>query len=104
MRADAALVGGRGNVGPCGRRHQALDGVDNGDDLLVMFRELPFELDQLLGEFFVGREEPPKPHEGSHDENAHLDGARSIEHGGGHDGAVLGEGVGQVSVSPVRRT
>jgi hypothetical protein len=36
-KPDAALVRGRG------RRHQALDCVDNGHDLLVVTRELAFE-------------------------------------------------------------
>jgi len=48
------------------------------------------------GQFPVGAEEFPQVHKCAHDVNAHLHCARAVQNGGRHDGAVLGEGVGQV--------
>jgi hypothetical protein len=36
-------------------------------------------------------------HESTYDVDAHLDGARAVQDGGGHDGAVFGEHVGRKS-------
>ena len=87
-KSDAALVR------RSGRRHEALDRVDDGDDLLVVTRELALELGELFGQLLVSRKERPQANKGAHDEDAHLYGAGGIEHGGGHDCAVLGESAG----------
>ena len=55
------------------------------------------ELIETAGELLVRDQELPQLHEGAHDIDAHLDGAGAVEHGGGHDGAVLGESVGKIA-------
>ena len=92
MKPDAALVR------RAGRRHEALDGVDDGDDLLVLALELALELGELVGELLMSCEESAQPDERANDKDTHFDGAGRIEHGRGHDGAVLSEGIGELAV------
>jgi len=55
-----------------------------------------FQFRQFAGECVRASEGAAHPHKRPNDEDAHLDGARTVENGCGHDGAVLGEGVWQV--------
>jgi hypothetical protein len=54
--------------------------------------ELTLELVELAGESRVRGEQFAQLHEGAHDVDAHPHGAGAVEDGGGHDGAVFGEG------------
>jgi hypothetical protein len=80
--------------------HELSDGrEDGGDGFIVsgeLFVEPCFELREAAGQFLVGAEQLAQLHEGAHHVDAHLDGARAVEDRGGHDRAVLGEGVRQV--------
>src|SRR5205814_6043066 len=79
------------------RVHELADrGQDGGDGLIVVL-VLALELIELAREPAVGGEEFAQLHEGAHDIDAHLDGPGAVEDGGGHDGAVLGEGEGRQS-------
>jgi hypothetical protein len=60
----------------------------------LRFREA-FEDGGVGGKLF------PHPEEGAHHKDAHGDGFGAVEHGGGHDGAVFSEGVGQLSTTTV---
>ena len=86
------LSGGRGGIGPPWWRREALDRADDSHDLLVVALELVLELGEPVCEFLMRREEVAQPDECANDKNAHLNRAGSVEHGSGHDGAVLGEG------------
>jgi len=55
-----------------------------------------FELRELPGQLLMGGKELAELHEGADHVNANLDGSRTVQDIGGHDGAVLGEGVGEV--------
>ena len=52
----------------------------------------------------MGQRQVPEFDEGADHEDAYLDGARRVEDGGGHDGAVLSESVGgMLAVLPTPR-
>jgi hypothetical protein len=63
---------------------------------VVPFIEPGFELCEATGQFLVRREHLAQLDEGTHDVDAHLDGVRAVENGGGHDRAMFGEDVRQV--------
>lgn len=56
---------------------------------------LALELIELAGERGVGDEQLPQSHESTYDVEAHLNRTGAADDGGGHDGTVLGEGVGR---------
>jgi len=62
----------------------------------VVGLEPAFELIELPRKCSVGGEEFAQPNERPDHIDAHLQGARAIQDGCGHDDAVLGEGVRQV--------
>lgn len=79
------------------------DGIENADDGLVLGQELAlhagFQLIEALGQFLVTGEQLAQLHEGAHHIDGHLDRARAVEHGRGHDGPMLGEDEGRVAAS-----
>ena len=94
-------------LGRIGRRHEFAQGVE---DLLQLIARvaaegvvahgqrlgLVFEFRQPLGQVTVRCGQFAQSHEGAHYTDRHLDSARATQDGGGHDGAVLGEGAGQI--------
>ena len=76
--------------------HELADRREHGGDGLIVRGELLldacFECIVAPGQFLVGADPLAQLHECPHDVEAHLDGAGAVEDGGGHDGAVLGEG------------
>src|SRR6185312_17400520 len=99
--AFLAEVGGKSDRAALGYRrvHELTYRREDGDDRLVMSDELLFEtrfkLIEAAGELLARGPELPL-HEPAHPIDAHLDGSGAVEDSGGHDGAVLGEGVRQV--------
>ena len=79
--------------------HEVADGVDEGEDLVVVVLEFVLEFGEFVCELLVGGEEFAEFDEGADDEEAGVDGLRAVEDGGGHDGAVFGEGVGERAAS-----
>jgi hypothetical protein len=75
-------------------RHQRPQGRNDGLQFLVVGTDSGFKLGELIvdelmcGNGFSQLDECP------HDENAHLDGARTIEDVGGHDRPMLGKDMG----------
>jgi hypothetical protein len=61
-----------------------------------MVLETTFEFVELVGELVMGGKEFAEFDEGADDEEAGFDGLWTVQDGGGHDGAVLGEGVGEL--------
>src|SRR2546422_5776774 len=80
------LVGRRG--------HELADGDDERADGLIVARDFAFHLGKLFGELLVTGDPLTKVYKSPHDKDADLDGPRRIEDAGGHNGAVLGEGIG----------
>jgi hypothetical protein len=58
---------------------------------------LSLEFIELASERGVRGQEFSQSHEGTDYKDAHLDGAGAAQDGGGHDGTVLGQGVGRES-------
>ena len=84
-------------------RHQVLDrGIRGNDafamglDALVVSRKLPvhpsLQLVDLGGECAVRGKDAPEPNERPHHQDAHFHGPRRVQHRGGHERAMLGEG------------
>jgi hypothetical protein len=88
-------IGGKSDGSALRRRwvHQLADSRKDGLDGIVVVLVFALELIELAGERGVGGEQFPQPHEGAYDVEAHLDRAGAAEDRGGHDGAMLGEGV-----------
>lgn len=80
------------------------DGFHQGLDVGVVGFEAVLYFGQLGENFLVSDEGAAHADEGLHDEDAHFDGAVGIEYRGGHDDAVFGEGVGEISRAAVRGT
>ena len=85
----------RGRWGRVQNLHDALQEIDNGDFVNVQTGfEFCLERCQLAGQLTsIGQHRAP-PHKGTDNKNAHLGGTGTVQHVGGHDGAVLGEGTG----------
>ena len=75
--------------------HELANRIEDREDLVVVILEFVFELVDFGGELVVGGEELAKLDEGADDEEAGFDGLGAVKDGGGHDGAVLGEGIGE---------
>src|SRR5262245_43132821 len=73
------------------RVHELADGLDDAGDGLVVGGELALELRELLPKLLVRYQRLTQLDEGAHHVDGHLYRARAVEHGGGHDGTVLGE-------------
>jgi hypothetical protein len=76
--------------------------AQRGEDLpdgLVVRADTALELVELLADLAALRDAFAHLHEGAHDEQRNLDRPRRIEHGGRHQGAVLGKGEGRLSLS-----
>ena len=80
-------------VGEIGRGHQLEDGLEDIPELGVV---LVFHDGDLAGEGFDRKRHAAQVHEGADDGHAHLDGLRTVQHRGGHDGAMFSEGVGHI--------
>ena len=74
---------------------QVAERDDDVADVLIVAGEAFFEFFQLVGQFAVGGEQLAEADKGADHEDAHLHGPGRVEDIGGHDRAVLGEGVGQ---------
>lgn len=72
------------------------DRKDGLDGILVVL-VLALELIEFAGERGVGDEQSSQLHEGAYDVGAHLNRTEAAEDRGGHDGAMVGEGVGRKS-------
>ena len=68
------------------------DGREDGGDGFVVVLVLALQLIELAGQGGVGDQELAQADERADHKDAHLDGSGTVEDGGGHDGAVLGEG------------
>ena len=83
--------------------HQLADGGKDGGNSLIMtgklFIESGFELHEATRELFVRGKHLAELHEGAHHVDAHLDGARAVQDGGGHDGSVFGEREGEFTAT-----
>jgi len=79
--------------------HQFLDGVDQVLNGGVVSFEAAVQLVDFGGKLAVFDKHLAHAHEGSNHEDAHFDSPLRIEDGCGHDGAVLGEGVGRVAAA-----
>jgi hypothetical protein len=66
-------------------------------DRLVMSLEFALQLRQLLCQATVRCQQFTKPHKGTNDLRAHLDGTCTVEHHRGHNGSMLGESIRQGS-------
>lgn len=79
--------------------HELADGEeDRSDGFIVagkLFVEPSFELCEAASQFPVRSEHLTQLDEGAHYIDTHFDGARAAQDRGGHDSAVLGEGVGR---------
>lgn len=77
------------------RLHQLFDFVkDVADGIFVIIEprgENSFQFGEFGGKLFVFGERLPHFHESANDENAHLDGARTVQNIGGHNCAVFSE-------------
>ena len=81
----------------CRRRlHELTDRADDVAEGAVVSVDACFELVQFPRDFLVRRERLPQRHERPHDVEAGLHRAIRVQHGRGHDGAVLGEDVREV--------
>ena len=80
--------------------HQLADRrEDSGDGEIVLgefFIQARLELREAPGQLPVGAQELAQVHEGAHDVDAHLDGARRAQDVCRLDSAMLGEGVRKV--------
>ena len=63
---------------------------------LFQFVDFPGKL-EVVGQRFA------QAHKGAHNEDAHLHGTLGIQHCGGHDGAVFGEGIGRIAAAAASR-
>ena len=73
-----------------------------GDSFIVrckLFVDARFEDVETTGEFLVGSEQLTLFHECADDEDSHLDGLCAVEHIGGLNGTVFGEGIGMVTLT-----
>ena len=94
MEADLAF-GGRG-----GWAEEGLQFAPDDLQGCVVFEERMVDFGQALEDVGVGRYWLAHLDEGADDVQAHGDGARAVQDGGRHDGAVFGEGVGRVFAVP----
>jgi hypothetical protein len=76
-----------------GRLHELLDGGNDSADRFVVIAKSPFEFRDLMGQFLVRRQKLSQLDERPHDEDASLNRPRRVKDTGGHNGAVLGEGI-----------
>ena len=83
---EADLAAGR-----IGRSHQLEDGLEDVAEIGVV---LLLQGGDLAGEGLHREGHPAQFHECADHSYAHVDGLRAVEHGGRHDGAMLGEGIG----------
>src|SRR5882757_9297613 len=83
------------------RVHELADGRENGGDGFIvggeLFIEPGLELREPASQFLVRGEQFTQLHEGAHDVDTDLDGARGVEDGGGHNRAVFGESIGKIA-------
>jgi len=76
--------------------HDALENLHDGRFVEVETAfEFLLQLRQLARHRSAVGEHRPHLYEGPHGKDAHLHGLRTVQDVGGHDGPVLGEGVGQ---------
>ncbi len=75
-------------------RHQITDGVDDLDNLLVVTFEPALQFVELGGQFLMRGEVLADAHKGEDNQHADLYGFLAAQDVGGHDDAVLGEGIG----------
>ena len=66
--------------------------------------EAVFQFRQLGQDMAVAGDGAAHAYKSENDEHAHLDGAFGVQDGSGHDGAVFGEGVGQITGAAVSFT
>src|SRR6185437_14897528 len=109
MSALLPEIGGKSDGPALGswRAHELADGREHGGDCRVVGGELlldvlldtRLELIEAAGELLVRGEELAQLHEGAHDVDAHGDGPRAVEDIGCLDGAVLGEGPGELAAT-----
>jgi hypothetical protein len=78
------------------RRHELAHRVDQLADRVVVRVDSLLQFGQLPRKFLVRGHELAEFDKGAHDTHADFDGTRAVEHIGRDDGAVLGEGVGEV--------
>jgi hypothetical protein len=64
----------------------------------VCFQPL-LQLGEFGGKLPVPGERLTLAHECAHHEDAHLNGARGVEYAGGHNGSMLGEGIGKIAAT-----
>jgi len=62
---------------------------------------LALEFSELRQDLLIAGQSLAHVDESSDHEDAHFDGALGIQDGGGHDGAVFGEGVGKMAAPAV---
>ena len=77
-----------------GRKYEFAYGVDELLNSAVMVLKAVLKFDQFGHNLLIGGERFAHADEGAYHEDAHLDRTFGIENGGGHDCAVLGEGIG----------
>jgi hypothetical protein len=81
---------------PCRRLHEFSNGMDHGLDVFIVAFQSTLKLGELGGNIPICSHGLTHSHKSKHYKDAGLDGPLRIQHRGGHDCAVLGEGMGQV--------
>ena len=99
-RREKGLIGVEADLAPgrIGRVHQLEDGLEDVAEIRVVFL---FQGGDLAGQGFHREGHAPQFHEGADHGHAHVDGLRTVEHSGCHDGAMFGEGIRQFAQSAV---
>ena len=77
-----------------GWSHQWLEFLPDCAEGFVVLHELGIHLGKLFEHIRMGHEQFPLLDESAHDMDAHFHGFGAAQHIGGHEGSVLGEGVG----------
>lgn len=78
------------------RAHQLADGFEERSDVPVVACDLAFQFREFFRQHPVRGKDFSQPDKGPHHVHTHVDGARTVEHIGSHDGPVFGKRVGTI--------